>query len=110
MNIELWQTSSGRFPVLQFIEGQTPNVKQRIMKSIDHFEERGTSLLINKKKLEKLTGYKYLYELKISFQGVAYRIICKIKGNIATLLNAFKKKDEKTRSQYIKQAYERSNS
>lgn len=110
MDIKFWQTSSGRLPVLSFIEAETPNVKKRLMDSLDHFEQQGLNLLINKKKLEKLTGYKHLYELKIRFQGVAYRIICHVKNGLAYLVHAFKKKTEKTRKQDIELAHERSKS
>lgn len=110
MEIELWQTLSGRSPVLEFINSQPPRAKQRIMKSVDHLQEQGIALLVNKRKFEKITGYTHLYELKMNFQGVAYRIICSVKNNVAKLLTAFKKKDQKTRMQNIKLAIERSNS
>jgi phage-related protein len=104
MEIKFWENKSKRAPVFEFIERQQPNEKQRIMKSIDHFAEQGMNLLFSPTKMKNLNGHRNLYELRIDFKGMFYRIIfCIIKG-VAYLLTAFKKKANNTPIRHIKTA------
>ena len=100
MEIKFWENKSNRAPVFEFIESQEANNKQRIMKSVDHFAQQGMNLLFSPSKMKALSGYRNLYELRIDFKGMFYRII---KG-VAYLLTAFKKKANNTPSRHIKTA------
>ena len=52
-----------------------------------------------------IEGANGLFELRISWEGKAYRIFCFFdKGNKLILCNGFIKKDQKTPSQYITKA------
>jgi phage-related protein len=107
MQIKFWQTKAGRFPVLEFIEDQPDEDSARIMKGIDHFSKQGLSLLSNPDKMKKFTGYDHLYELKVDFKGVFYRIILCVSRGIAHLLVAFKKKGNQTPRAHLKTALTR---
>lgn len=104
MEIRFWENESRRLPVLEFIERQPAKAAQRIMKSVDHFAEQGMGLLFSPSKMKALNGYSNLYELKIDFRGIYYRIIFCIIGGITYLLTAFKKKANHTPARHIKTA------
>lgn len=110
MEITYWQSESWRTPVLEFIEKQPAQAKQRIMKTIVHFSEQGMNLLSTPNKMKQLTSFRNLYELKIDFKGVFYRIIFCIVRGAAYLLTAFKKKDNRTPAVHIKTALTRQQS
>lgn len=107
MEVRYWKTSTGRSPVVEFIAKQPDRAAQRIMKSIKHFADQGMNLLAYSDKVKGLTGYKGLYELRVDFRGVFYRIIFCIVRGTAYLLLAFKKKGNQTRPTYIKTALTR---
>jgi hypothetical protein len=107
MEIRFWQTKSGREPVYEFMNEQPSDAFAKMAKSIDHFEEQGLKLLANSKRLAPLPPYRGLYELKIDFKGIFYRIIFCVSRGIAHFLVAFKKKDNRTRHGYIRTALER---
>lgn len=110
MEIKYWETASNRIPVAKFIADQPDDAAQRIMKNIEHFAGQGLGLLSVPSKMKQLTGYTNLYELKIDFKGMFYRIIfCVIRG-VAHLLTAFKKKDNHTQKRHIKTALTRQKS
>lgn len=110
MEVEFWKTWSGRSPVYKFLENQSSDASARIMKDLDHLKKQGLRLLINPNKLKSLTGYKDLYELKTDFRGVFYRIIFCTKHDKAYLLEAFKKKSNDTKADYIDKALKRQQS
>ncbi len=101
MRVKFWQSTSLHIPVLEFIEDQPDEAAQRIMKTIDHLTEKGLDLLASPNKMKQLKGYKGLFELRIDFKGVYYRIIFCVINGIAWLLSAFKKKDNRTKNSYI---------
>ncbi len=107
MDVAYWQTESRRMPVYDFIKRQPNEAAQRIMKNVEHFAEQGLGLLTSPGKVKALSGYPDLYELKIDFRGVFYRIIFCVTRGIAHLLLAFKKKSNHTPLQYIKTALAR---
>lgn len=107
MEVRFWENKSGRAPVLEFIEKQPTRAFKRIADSVDHFEERGLLLLASPGKMKLLTGFRNLYELKIDFKGIFYRIIFCIFKGVAYLLTAFKKKDNHTQRRHINTALNR---
>ena len=96
MEVRFWETSTGRKPVEEFVSDQPPEAFARIARSIDHFEQQGLRLLANPKKLAPMPPHHGLYELKIDFRGVFYRIIFCVARGIAHFLVAFKKKGNRT--------------
>jgi hypothetical protein len=110
MEVKFWGTESGREPVYKFLKRQPPTAFARIMKELEYLEKQGLDLLVNPNKLKTLTGYKNLYELRIDFKGVFYRIIFCIDKGIAWLLLAFKKKDNSTLEQFLRTAHTRQQS
>ncbi len=109
MRIEFWQNESGRNPVLEFIGGQPNNAAGRITKVIGDLERHGMKL-IGSSKMKPLTGYQNLYELIIDFKGVFYRIVFCIVENTGHMLEAFKKKKNRTPERHIKVALARQQS
>jgi phage-related protein len=105
MNIEYWELNANHTPVLDFIEEQAEAAQAKIQKVTDFFEEQGMRLL-NTQYMSKLKGVD-LYELKIKWKGLAYRIFAVIKGSIAYLVHAFIKKTENTPMREIKLALAR---
>lgn len=102
METELWENDSGRSPVDDFTWDQPPKARAKILWVIVFFEEKGLDLLFTDF-LTKLQGYK-LFELKILYGGVYYRIFLVIVDDIAWLLHAFKKKTDHTPPKEIKVA------
>lgn len=107
MQVMLWESSSSRSPILEFIESQPIGVAKTIMRDIDHLEERGMQLLGNSKKVKKLKGQRKLWELRTVTKGMAYRLIFTIVNGVAWIVMAFKKKTEATPLHHIKIACQR---
>jgi phage-related protein len=82
-------------PVLTFLSGElTPLSGQRVLKDIEHFEERGLALL-NSNKLKSVTGIKGLYELRTPIDGVTIRVFFQVQGGEACAVHAINKKSRK---------------
>ncbi|PJE67413.1 type II toxin-antitoxin system RelE/ParE family toxin [Candidatus Shapirobacteria bacterium CG10_big_fil_rev_8_21_14_0_10_40_9] len=107
MTVIFWTSTSGKNPVGDFIEGKSTSIKakKKIIRMLKLLEKYGTRLLYSGY-LEKLKGYD-LYELRIKFSGVAYRILCFIKEATCWLLHIFKKKSGHTPQRHIDIALER---
>ena len=107
MTVIFWTNTSGRNPVGDFIESESTPIKARkkIIRMLKLLEKYGTKLL-HSGYLEKLKGYD-LYELRIKFSGVAYRISCFIREATCWLLHIFKKKSGHTPQRHINTALER---
>lgn len=60
---------------------------------------------IPKKFFKQLTGYEWLYEIRIEYESDIYRIFCCFDhGNIVVLFNGFQKKSQKTPKKEIDKA------
>ena len=105
MEVVYWETNRGRSPVLEFIIEQQPKARVKIQKVIDYFEERGKAL-IHSTYLTSLSGHD-LYELRIRFTNVFYRIFVVIKDTVAWLVHGFKKKTNETPQKEISVALKR---
>ena len=104
MKVRMWVNDSGSSPVERFINEQPAKHGARIMKDIGFLEKVGLELLGNPSRLKQLKGYKNLFELKVSIQGVYYRILFTVIRGEAWLVEAFKKKDNATKKRYIEKA------
>jgi phage-related protein len=107
MEVKYWTTASERPAVFEFIESQPPDAAQRLMKSVEHLAEQGMNLLMVPSRAKHLRGYADLYELKVDYKGIFYRIIFCVKHGIAYLLLAFKKKTNSTPMKHIRTALSR---
>lgn len=106
MEIEFWETSSGRSPVAEFITDLPIKTKKKVIQAIDNVETYGTKLVHEGKLLIKLVGYD-LYELRIQINKIFYRILLVFINTTAWLLNAFKKKSNNTPQREINTALKR---
>lgn len=107
MEIEFWETSSGRSPVEEFITELPAKTQEKIVWAIDKLETYGTKLVHEGKLLVKLVGYN-LYELRVKINKIFYRILLVFIGTTAWLLHAFKKKTNNTPIKEINTALGRS--
>lgn len=105
MTVEFYTTASGRNPVGEFIESSPVKARKKIIRTLELLEKYGTKLLYSGF-LEKLRGYE-LYQLRIKFGGVIYRILCIIVGATCWLLHIFKKKSNHTPQKEINTALRR---
>lgn len=106
MNVYLWESPSGKRPVGDFILGLSVKAQEKIKWVLDLFEEQGLRLIYTKH-LEKLKGYD-LYELRIEFNKVFYRIFLIIIETSSWLLHMFIKKSNHTPQKEIDIALKRS--
>ena len=98
-------TNRGSTPVIDFMLEQPADARARMQKSIDFFEKHGLKLL-GTHYLKKLHGCE-LYELRIRFNKIAYRIIFSVVNKVAWLLHAFKKTSNGTPQRHIETALNR---
>lgn len=106
MRVIYWELSSS-CPVLDFIENQPPGAGAKMQKIIDYFAEEGMRLLGTSLYLKRVVGYPDLYELRIAWKGIAYRILMVVKGATAWLVHAFRKTKQKIQQQHLKLAMQR---
>lgn len=102
--IEYYKTSSGKFPVFDFIQGLPPKSKSKIINALDLLEEFGIRLKPPHSK--KLAGTD-LWELRI-LGGDNLRVFyVAVVSRTFLLLHAFQKKKQKTDRKEIKIAEDR---
>lgn len=102
LTIEFWEVSSGNSPVVDRIESLPIKAKEKVYWVIKLLRKRGTALMYTKF-MTKLEGFD-LYELRVLFQGIWYRILFIIKNSIACLLHMFEKEGNRTPIREIKKA------
>ncbi len=105
MEIEFWCDSSGDSPVIDFIKDLSPKSSVKIYDLFEKIEERGWAFIAYSGMVRKLRDG--LYEFKVRFDRVFYRFIFIIKNSICYILNAFKKKTNKTPNYEINLALRR---
>jgi len=105
MKVNYWETDN-EAPVLSFIQGEPVKAGAKIQKIIDYFEEQGLSLL-NTQYLKKIQGHRELYELRIIWSGIKYRILLVIRDSIAWLVHAFIKTSKKIPLHHLQLADQR---
>jgi len=106
MDVKYWPPQDG-LVILSFIQDQPLDAQRKIINAIRRLREHGYNLM-NSSYLTKLKGYP-LYELRVKFGRILYRIILAIKKGIAWLLVPFTKKEgEETPVRHIETALKRS--
>lgn len=99
-----YKESSGSRPYVQeFIQSiESKKDQAKIIYEIDQLEESGMTLL-DSKRLEKINPHG-LFSLRVKCSDKIYRILMKIRGNVAILLHGFVKKTEKIPLKEIRKA------
>ena len=110
--IEFCTSSGGRHYVpeeIKHIAERDPDAATKIIDDLDLLERFSLQELIKSEHVEKMEGQKNLYALRISWNGMEYRILFGIFGSTYWLSNLFDKKDRKTRTNEITTALGRLN-
>ena len=102
MEIRFYTSSSTRNYVGNFIDGLSPKAKKKVFRDLELVEKYGTPFA----NMVKLKGYK-MYEIKIKFDKIAYRIFCFVKNSICWLLHMFMKKSNQTPQKELNTAWNR---
>lgn len=106
MEIDYFEKDSGELPVIDFIDALDEKSAGKILKVIDLLEETGTKLLFTEF-MGKMSGTKGLYELRIFFNKVKYRILFVIVKSTAHMLHGIIKKTQKIKQKDIDLAEDR---
>jgi phage-related protein len=87
---------------LDFYKIQNEKVKSKIQ---DVFELVKQVDRVPEKFLKYITGNEGLFEIRVEYNSIIYRIFCCFdKGNVIVLFNAFQKKTDKTPMKEIEKA------
>ncbi len=106
--IQPWESENNTCPVKEFIESiKDPKASAKIIRVLDLFEEKGLDFMLKSKFIDKFNE-KDLYEIRIEFNKIQYRIIGAFKESKFYLLHGFIKKSQKTSKKDLKCAKERS--
>lgn len=93
MEIEFWETASGRCPVKEFTDRLPEKHRIKILKRQDYLSEKGFFLL-NTPFVKKLSGS--VYELIVDFDRIGYRLLWGVKNGVCWMVHIFLKKQQKT--------------
>lgn len=91
MEVIFWVSINGDSPVTDYIDQLPDKTKKKIIKTLDLIQKYGVGFI---KTCTKLTG-TCIYELKIRFDKVFYRIFFVIYKTVCHILHIFKKKSNK---------------
>ena len=105
MTVEFYASATGNNPVWEFIQDLDESDKKYIYRALTRCHTAHISYLFSSGTLKKVG--KYLYEIRVSANGKAYRILCAIKGAVIWLLHAFQKKSQDIKQKHINSALER---
>lgn len=92
VRIERFRTASGGDPVADFLES-LPVLHRAVCEEVIHFLETGE---IDQRPRHRDYLGDRIWELRISFGKMQYRILYTVDSDVATLLDAFQKKTQKT--------------
>ncbi len=109
--VEFWVSEDGKNPVGEFIENlENPKAQKKILTTLGYCETFEITQLYRAEILEKI-NYRgnVLYEVRILFNKIAYRIICVIRGATIWLLHAIIKKRDKIPPHELEVAQNRAN-
>lgn len=109
MEIEFLEMGRGECPVQVFLDQLGDKAHKKILRTLELFEGYDAQSLFRSDVITKMPGYeKYdLYEFRILYQKVKYRILCCIRSSTCHLVHAFIKKTQKTPSKEIQIAINR---
>lgn len=105
MEIELWANGDGTCYAGDFIRAQGDIVAIKIETLLIDLQKATLLALLRVQKVKKIV--KDLYEIRIKIHNVHYRFLFVVRKNKAWILEAFKKKTNKTPPRYIETALRR---
>lgn len=106
MTFDFVQNSRGESYVQKFLEEQSNDVKDFLLRKLEKIQEYGFMVALRTRAMEKVQNK--LYTIRIPYKGCTYRIFCTPDdNNIWLLLHAVMKKDMKLRKKDIKTALSR---
>jgi hypothetical protein len=100
--------ANGNCPSEEFYKGLDKKVKAKFIAIFDGIENSADGTLHDKNKLEKLHGKHThdLWEMKVWFKGVWYRLLCYRDGRAWKLTHGFTKNTNRTPPNEIKKGVE----
>lgn len=103
MEIELLELTNGRCPVQEFLDGLQPKPHKKVLRMLELFDENPRAFMMDPELFSKVSGYeKYkMYEFRILFNKMLYRILACLTNEKCYLVNAFVKKDRKIRQKEL---------
>lgn len=107
MEVESFRSSSGKDYVGEAILGLPAKAQKKVIKRLNMLNQYGFGFITHSGYVKKLKGYD-LYEVKIDFNKISYRILFSIRDTTCWLLNMFIKKRQKTPLNEIDTALQRS--
>lgn len=103
--VNFYQSESGKFPVVDFLESLSGKQAQKIAWVLELFEEMS---IVPKQYFKKLKNTDDIWELRIIFSGKIFRILGFFESNNNFVLtNGFIKKSQKVPQSEINLAEER---
>lgn len=98
VKIVLLQLPNKECPVQIFLDNVPIKPKRKILRQFELFELNTEVFLRNAKFFKKVTGYEQyrLWEFRIQFDKVQYRILVHLASTTCYLVHAFIKKEQKT--------------
>lgn len=108
IEIHLWESENNVCPVREFVESiADPKASAKIVKVLDLLEEKGLDFMLKSKFIDKFKE-EDLYEIRVEFNKIQYRIIGVFEKYKFYLLHGFIKKSQKTPNKDLKCAIQRS--
>lgn len=107
MKVGRYITQSGRDVIDDYIRGQSLRAQGKCWAVIRSFELYGFDL--HPKFLKRLTGYKNIWELRITAESQHRLLLAIMSNNTVQLIHAFTKKSQKTPIKEIRVALKRIN-
>ncbi len=95
LRIEEYKSSSGRSYVEDAMSHWPPFAVQNLLASLKRLEEKGIGHALKIQLVEKIKGYKNLYEVRDSENGICYRVFFTLIGPVCWLVHAIRKKGRK---------------
>lgn len=109
MEIEFLKLSDGTYPVADFLSEIETKAHKKILRNLELFESDSGAFIRHSEMIKKMDGYgKYnLWEFRIFFNKMKYRILSCFRNSKCYLVHGFIKKEQKTRSNDITTALTR---
>ena len=99
----LYQEQDGTVPLLRWLDDLPEKVRLKCVARIERLEQEGHAL----RRPEADFLRDKIYELRIGFQGINYRMLYFFHGNVAAVVSHGIIKEDKVPSQEIEKAIER---
>ncbi len=106
MKIVFWKSSNGRKPVQEYIDSCTPKEQDKIIRQVYLLEEHGYLAMSKQGDFEKIDDVG-VWEFKIDYRNLRFRIFCGLEKGMYVLLHIVRKTYKKLKRRDIKLAVDR---